>query len=174
MKDNSFQKIEKVVVNTGLGRASAQANFGDKILPEIAKEFAMVTGQKPRERRAVKSIAGFKLRAGTVVGLVATLRGKRMEHFIKKLVGTALPRVRDFRGIRKTSVDARGNLTLGVKEHIVFPEIVPELSRADFGLEVTIVPKIEANHEEAIALYKEVGIPFGDDIKEVKIRKKKK
>ena len=151
--------LEKVVVNVGTGRFSALPNFEDKTLPELVKELSIITGQKPSARPATKSIAGFKLRAGTVVGLKITLRKKRMNEFIKKLLNIALPRVRDFRGIKRESVDANGNLTIGLKDHFIFPEIIPELSKVNFGMEITFVPKIQ-NKEKAVELYKELRIPF--------------
>ena len=151
--------LEKIVINTGLGRLSQQANFEDKVLPEIIKDFALITGQKPASRPARLSIAGFKLRAGTVVGLKVTLRGRRMQQFLERLNKIALARVRDFRGISLNSVDKNGNLTIGIKEHTIFPEISPEASRYDFGLEVTVVPK-NKGREKAIELYRELGIPL--------------
>ena len=151
--------LEKVVVNVGTGRLSALPNFEDKTLPELVKELSMITGQKPSARPAAKSIAGFKLRMGTVVGLKTTLRKKRMSEFIKKLLNVALPRVRDFRGIKTEAIDANGNLTIGLKEHLVFPEVVPELSKVNFGMEITFVPKVQ-NKEKAVELYKELRIPF--------------
>lgn len=160
MQQTDFKKIEKVVVNTGIGRASALPNFKEKILPELTKEFAAITGQKPASRTARLSISGFKLRQGTVVGLKATLRRKRMEQFLQKLIKIVLPRVRDFRGINLKAMDRSGNLTIGLKEHIVFPEINPEQSNVSFGLEITVVPKKIKNRAEAMALYKAIGIPF--------------
>ena len=157
--ENPYRDIEKVVINTGLGRLSAQANFKDKILPEVIKEFALLTGQKPAARIARESIAGFKLRAGSVIGLKATLRGARAEQFLKKLFMVAIPRVRDFRGIPPTSIDGQGNLTLGVKEHIVFPEINPEHMKVNFGLEITIVPSLR-DRDRALEFYKVLGIPL--------------
>ena len=159
MKENTYKNLEKLVVNSGLGRLSSQPNFEDKMLPELVKEFSVIVGQKPAFRSAKKSIAGFKLRAGTVVGLKATLRKKRMEQFFKKLINVVLPRVRDFRGIKNSSIDQNGNLSIGLKEQLVFPEVSPETSKVNFGLEVTIVPKSK-NKEKAVALYKELGIPF--------------
>ncbi len=156
-----FTKIEKVVVNIGLGRMSALTNFEDRILPAVEEELSSITGQKAQRREAKKSIAGFKLRAGTIVGLKTTLRGQKMQQFLKKLINTALPRIRDFRGISDTAIDAAGNLTIGIKEHVVFPEVTPETSKANFGLEVTVVPKLSITaHADAVAFYRELGIPF--------------
>ena len=159
MKENIYKNLEKLVVNTGLGRLSSQPNFEDKILPELVKEFSVIVGQKPAIRAAKKSIAGFKLRMGTVVGLKATLRKKRMEQFLKKMINVVLPRVRDFRGVKSTSIDQNGNLSIGLKEQLVFPEVSPETSKVNFGLEMTLVPKLK-DKEKAVALYKELGIPF--------------
>jgi len=151
--------VEKVVVNTGIGRLSSQPNFEEKILPEITKEISLLTGQKAAFRPAKKSVAGFKLRAGTVVGLKTTLRRKRMLQFLQKIIRVVLPRVRDFRGLNPEAVDAGGNMTIGIKEHLVFPEISPEASKVNFGMELTLVPKLR-NKEKALELYKELGIPF--------------
>lgn len=157
MKDN-FQNLEKIVVNAGIGRLSSQPNFEEK-LKGVIDEFSLVVGQKPAVRTARQSIAGFKLRAGTAVGLKATLRRKRMQSFFRKFVKVVLPRLRDFRGISQKSLDSKGNLTIGIKEHWTFPEVSPETSKVNFGLEVTMVPKVR-NRERAVALYKELGIPF--------------
>jgi large subunit ribosomal protein L5 len=157
--ENSYKKIEKIVINVGTGRLSAQPNFEEKVLPAVVEELASITGQKPSARSAKKSIAGFKLRMGTTVGLKTTLRKKRMSEFLKKLINTALPRVRDFRGVKATAIDSDGNLTIGLKEHLVFPEINPETSKTSFGLEITIVPKFR-DKEKAVELYKELGMPF--------------
>lgn len=158
MKEN-YKNLEKIAVNVGVGRLSGQPNFEDKILPELMKELSLITGQKPAARSAKVSIAGFKLRAGTAVGLKVTLRGQRMRKFLDKLVKVALPRVRDFRGLKKESVDQGGNLTMGLKEQLIFPEINPEVSKVSFGMEITLVPKLR-NREKAMELYKELGVPF--------------
>ncbi|HEY4475308.1 MAG TPA: 50S ribosomal protein L5 [Candidatus Paceibacterota bacterium] len=159
MNEKGIKKIEKIVVNAGIGRLSSQPNF-DKVLPAIVKDFSAITGQKPAFREAKKSVSGFKLREGTTVGLTATLRGSRMAYFLEKFCKVVLPRIRDFRGIDKKSVDERGNLSVGVKENVVFPEINPDISRLDFGLQITVVPKLSEGRERAIELYKEIGIPF--------------
>ncbi len=159
-KEQLYTQLEKIVVNVGVGRLTTQPNFSDKILPEIEKEVSLITGQKTSQRPAKKSIAGFKLRTGTVVGLKVTLRGQRLKGFLEKLVRVVLPRVRDFRGIDPHAIDAAGNLTIGIKEHLVFPEIIPELSKVNFGMEATIVPKIKTKKEKALELYKGLNIPF--------------
>lgn len=155
-----FKKLEKVVVNTGIGRLSGQPNFSDKVLPAVEQEFKAITGQKPMARPAKKSISGFKLRQGIVVGLKSTLRGRRMAQFLEKVIKVVLPRVRDFRGVSNKGIDQRGNLTFGIKDHLVFPEIAAETSKVNFGVEVTVVPKEEKNREEALEFYKQLGIPF--------------
>jgi len=161
-KEEQLKKIDKVVVNTGIGRMTQQPNFEDKILPALIQDFAAITGQKPATRPARISISGFKLRQGAVVGLKATLRRKRMEQFLNKLNKVVLPRVRDFRGIDLKNVDAGGNLSFGVRDHLVFPEISAEHSKVNFGMEVTVVPKSQKIHgrEEAIKLYREIGFPL--------------
>ena len=155
-----MKQIEKIVVNTGIGRLSTQPNFSDKILPEITNNFAAITGQKPSERPAKKSISSFKLRQGLVIGLKSTLRKKRMELFLDKVIRVVLPRVRDFQGISTKNIDGHGNLNFGVKDQLVFPEINAETSKSNFGLEITVVPRKHRTKDEAIAFYKEIGIPF--------------
>ncbi len=128
-------RIEKVTVNVGLN----QARSDQKKVANIERVVAIITGQKPSLRRARKSIASFKLRAGEPVGLALTLRGKRMYDFLERLMRIALPRVRDFRGISRSSIDQQGNLTIGMREMSVFPEIGYEDAEVVSGLEVTIV-----------------------------------
>ena len=152
-------RLDKVVVNVGLGRASQAANFQDKFFPEIIKEIVIITGQKPAPRGAKKSISGFKLREGQIVGLKVTLRGARMYDFVDKLVKMVYPRVRDFRGIDLKNVDERGNLNLGFKDHYVFAETSQETSAVDFGLQITIVCNAK-KREDAVALYKHIGFLF--------------
>ncbi len=151
----ALPKIEKVVVNVGLGRTLKD----EKFLEIALKDLALITGQKPKTTLAKKSIASFKTRKGMIVGAVVTLRGKRMYDFINCLINIALPRTRDFRGINAKSVDRAGNLTIGIKEHIVFPEIKGEEVRNIFGFEITVVVKAK-NREEALALYKALGFPM--------------
>ncbi|MGC9610993.1 MAG: 50S ribosomal protein L5 [Minisyncoccia bacterium] len=157
--ENLYKKIEKVVVNTGLGRLNQQAQFDDKILPEIEVEFATITGQKGSARKAKRSIAGFKIREGQTIGLKATLRHKRMEDFLKRLTNLTLPRVKDFRGLDLGNIDENGNLNIGLKDQNVFPEINTEKSKVNFGLQVTIVPK-KKNREISIDLYRRLGLPL--------------
>lgn len=152
--------LEKIVINVGIGRFSTQNSFNEKILPEVIKDVAAITGQKASPRPAKQSIAGFKLRAGTTVGLKVTLRGKRMEDFLKRLNNIVLPRVRDFRGIDLKKIDKNGNLSIGIKEHVVFPEIKADATSVNFGVEITMVPKRIKSREEAIALYRQLGVPL--------------
>ncbi len=151
----ALPKIEKVIVNIGLGRALKD----EKFLEIALRDMALITGQKPKTTLAKKSIANFKIREGMVIGAVATLRGQKMRDFVARLVKIALPRTRDFRGIDAKSIDKSGNLTIGVKEHIVFPEIKGEEVRNIFGFEITIVVKAK-NKEEALVLYKKLGFPI--------------
>ena len=168
--DLAVPKIEKIVVNVGVGKMGQQTGFQDKILPEVIKSVANITGQKPQTTAAKKSISGFKLRQGQVVGIKATLRGKRMYDFLKKLITIVFPRVKDFRGVSLENIDKQGNLSVGFKENVVFPEINAETSKADFGVEVTMVSKVK-NQKEAVELYKLMGFPFKSE--EDSIRKRK-
>ncbi len=156
----SMNKIAKVVVNTGIGRLSQQPNFQDKVLPALLKDFADITGQKPALRPAAKSISGFKLREGTVVGLKSTLRRQRMAQFLEKITKVVLPRVRDFRGLNPKNVDASGVLNFGIKDSSVFPEISQDAAKINFGIEITVVPKEIKNRDAAMSVYKEIGVPF--------------
>ena len=151
----ALPKIEKVIVNIGLGRALKD----EKFLEIALRDIALITGQKSKTTLAKKSIANFKIREGDIIGTMVTLRGQKMRDFVARLVKIALPRTRDFRGIDAKSIDKSGNLTIGVKEHIVFPEIKGEEVRNIFGFEITIVVKSK-NKEEALALYKTLGFPI--------------
>ncbi|KKU19009.1 MAG: 50S ribosomal protein L5 [Parcubacteria group bacterium GW2011_GWA1_47_11] len=151
--------LEKIVVGIGVGKLRQNAQFENSILPEITKDIAAITGQKPQPRPAKQSIAGFKLREGNMVGLKVTLRGKRMRDFLARMVNVALPRVRDFRGIDPKQIDNAGNLTIGFREHTVFPEISPEESKFDFGFQVTLVSGTK-NKEQARAVFDKLNIPF--------------
>lgn len=146
--------VEKVIVNTGVGRIR-----DEKQQEDIRKYLALITGQKPAPRPAKKAIAAFKTRQGLVVGYKVTLRGKRMYDFLSRLIDIALPRTRDFKGIATSAFDAKGNLTIGVKEHIVFPEIIGEDYRFLFGLEITVVTTAKRK-EEGIELLKLMGFPI--------------
>lgn len=160
MSQKDFKKIDKIVVNVGVGRLSQQADFSDKILPEVLKELAMITGQKPQPREAKRSIAGFKSREGQVVGLRVTLHGKRANDFLSRVINIALPRVKDFRGLDSKNVDQSGNFNLGLREHAVFPEVNLEHSKVNFGFQLTVVPKGIKSRDEAMEFYRELGVPF--------------
>lgn len=128
-------KFKKIVVNVGVGKIVKDAKFLDSIVADVAK----ITGQAPVKTKARKSIAGFKVREGQVVGVVATLRGMRMYSFLDKLINVTLPRVKDFRGIPADGFDGRGNFNIGLKEHLVFPEISSEALEHIFGMQISIV-----------------------------------
>ncbi|MFH0890940.1 MAG: 50S ribosomal protein L5 [Candidatus Liptonbacteria bacterium] len=151
--------IEKVVINAGIGRASQQTNFEDKILPQIIRDVSAVAGQKPQVRRARKSIAGFKIREGQVVGLKVTLRRQKMIDFLTRLFTIVLPRVRDFNGIRADAVDEGGALNIGFQDQYVFPEISPEESGFAFSLGVNLVPR-KRKRPQNMESYREMGVPF--------------
>ncbi len=153
--------IEKVVVNTSFGKLSTNTpDFDGKVLPTIEEQFSAIVGQKGQRRPARISISGFKLRSGIIIALKATLRGARARQFVSRTVNIVMPRVRDFHGIKTSGIDRDGNLTFGIKEHAVYPEIVLEKVKFPFGMEVTIVPKAPMKREAALAFYKELGIPF--------------
>jgi len=154
--------IEKVVVNAGIGKMAARADFKSKVIPSVTEELSLITGQKPSPRPAKKSIAGFSIREGNVIGLKITLRGKRMADFLIRVDSIILPRVRDFKGLDLKNVDKNGNLNIGFKDQLVFPEVDAEKSEIDFGLQVTAVPKI-GGREEAIKIYREIGVPLKKD-----------
>lgn len=148
-------KIEKVVINTGVGRLAKEG----KTIERMEKEIAMLAGQKPVLKKAKKSISGFKLRQGANVGISVTLRGKRMYDFLDRLISIALPRSKDFRGIDKKSFDNMGNLNLGLKESSIFLEINYENIKDIFGLEITVVTTAK-NRERGVELLKQIGFPI--------------
>lgn len=148
-------RIEKIVLNIGLGEAIQNS----KALDAASRDLAAITGQKPAVRRAKKSIAAFKLRAGMPIGLMVTLRGDRMYEFLDRLINLALPRVRDFRGVSTRSFDGRGNYTLGLREQLIFPEIDYDKIDKVRGLEVTIVTTAKTDLE-ARRLLELFGMPF--------------
>lgn len=154
------EKLEKVVVNAGVGKmATTISGFESKVLPELIKELSLITGQKPALRMAKKSIAGFKLREGMTSGLKVTLRGKKMTDFLNRLNQVVMPRLRDFRGINLKNIDSNGNLSIGLREQVVFPEIDPETSKTSFGLQITLVPK-DKYLKDAPSLYRDLGVPL--------------
>jgi large subunit ribosomal protein L5 len=148
-------KIQKVVVNMGLGEATANA----KIIDTGADELARITGQKPVTRRAKKSIAAFKVRKGMPVGTMVTLRGERMWEFLDRLMSIALPRVRDFKGVSPRGFDGRGNYTLGLRDQLLFPEIDYMKVDKARGMNVSVVTTAKTD-EEARKLLQFIGMPF--------------
>lgn len=154
-------KTEKVVVNTSFGRLITGKTTDEqkKIQEGILGDLALICGQKPVLKRAKKSISGFKIRQGMPVGADVTLRRKKMYDFLERLIHLALPRSRDFRGIESKSFDEKGNLTIGIKEHTVFPEILPEKVKNIFGLEITVVTTAK-NREEGMELLRLMGFPI--------------
>ena len=150
-------KIEKVVLNIGLNRALTEKN--PKFREQVKETIVEITGQRPVEVGARQSIAGFKIRKGMVVGLKVTLRRNRMYDFVEKLIKIALPRTRDFRGISQKAVDEGGNLSIGLKEQIVFPEIKADQVALIHPLEVTVVTTT-SKREEGLELLKLLGVPF--------------
>ncbi|QQK74345.1 50S ribosomal protein L5 [Salicibibacter cibarius] len=148
-------KIEKIVINMGVGEAVSNP----KTLDNAMEELALITGQKPIVTRAKRSIAGFKLREGNPIGTKVTLRGTRMYDFLEKLIHVSLPRVRDFRGISSKAFDGRGNYTLGIKEQLIFPEIEYDKIDKVRGMDIVIVTSAETD-EEAKELLTQVGMPF--------------
>lgn len=148
-------KIEKIVINMGVGDAVSNS----KALDVAVEELAQITGQKPVVTKAKKSIAGFRLREGMPIGAKVTLRGERMYQFLDKLISVSLPRVRDFRGVSKKSFDGRGNYTLGVKEQLIFPEIDYDKVNKVRGMDIVIVTTANTD-EEARELLTQFGMPF--------------
>ncbi len=148
-------EVEKISINVGLGEAKEDPKLLDAVVEDIAK----ITGQQPTVTRAKTSIANFKIREGMPIGVKVTLRGESMYEFLYKLISVTLPRIRDFRGISSEAFDGRGNYSLGIKEHTVFPEIVVDEVNKVHGLEVTIVTSAESD-EEAYELLDLMGMPF--------------
>ncbi|MDO4502996.1 MAG: 50S ribosomal protein L5 [Coriobacteriia bacterium] len=152
---NQTPKLEKIVVNMGVGAAAADS----KLLDAAMNDMRTITGQQPCVTRAKKSIAGFHVREGQAIGCKVTLRGDRMWEFLDRLLAVALPRVRDFRGIPATSFDGRGNYTLGITEQLIFPEIDYDKIDRTRGMDITFVTSSE-NNEGALALLTALGFPF--------------
>lgn len=148
-------KVVKITVNRGLGEASQNAKALDSSLSEIA----LITGQKPVVTRAKKAIAGFKIREGMPVGVMVTLRSKRMYAFLDRLLNLALPRIRDFRGVSPKSFDGRGNYSLGIREQLIFPEVDYDSIDQIRGMDISIITTAKTD-EEGRALLKEMGMPF--------------
>ena len=148
-------KLEKIVINMGVGEAAHDSKF----IEAAVKDLELIAAQKPVVTKARKSIAGFKLREGQVIGAKVTLRGENMYNFMEKLINIALPRVRDFRGVSKTAFDGKGNYTLGIKEQIIFPEIEYDQVLKIRGMDIVFVTTAKSN-EEAFELLSGFGMPF--------------
>ena len=162
-------KLKKVVINVGTGTMMKKDKNRNTA---IAERLAKITGQKPALRGAKQSVATFKIRQGDPIGMVITLRGGRMYAFIEKLTNVALPRTKDFRGVNRSGVDNIGNLTLGIKEHTIFPETADEDIRDVFGMSITLVSSAKTR-KEGMAFFELLGLPFKkEDVKEVKKKKK--
>lgn len=148
-------KLEKIVLNMGVGEAAHDAKF----IEAASHDLELIAGQKCVVTKARKSIAGFKLREGQTIGAKVTLRGENMYNFMEKLIKIVLPRVRDFRGVSKTAFDGKGNYTLGIKEHTIFPEIDFDSVLKIRGMDIVFVTTAKTN-EEALSLLKAFGMPF--------------
>lgn len=148
-------RIEKVVINSGIGKFAND----NALVKEVADSLTMIAGQKTVLTDSKTSIAGFKIRKGLKIGVKATLRGQRMWDFLEKLVGAAIPRIRDFQGIKESAVDERGNLNIGIKEHMVFPEIMPENVKRTISLQVNVVTSGK-KRSEGLALFKFLKFPI--------------
>jgi len=150
-----YKRIIKVVVSTGLG---SRKDDKEK-MKGLEKSLSLITGQKPKVNQAKKSIATFKLRQGMPIGYSITLRGARMYDFLEKFINIAIPRMRDFRGLSPDLIDEAGNMTIGLREHIIFPEVSKEDIKSAFGLGVTIVTNAKTK-EEAFEILRSSGFPF--------------
>lgn len=158
-------QLEKIVLNVGMGEAIKTP----KVLDTVVDELAVISGQKPVRKKAKKSIANFGLREGQEVGVSVTLRGARMWEFLDRFVSTALPRVRDFRGLSTRSFDGRGNYSMGVKEQMIFPEINYDQVEQIHGMDITFVTTTTKD-DQALALLRELGMPFRGDEKPVVVK----
>ena len=159
--DMAVPRIEKVVVNIGIGRqvAGKTSEERKKAYGSTMEDLALIAGQKPVLRNAKKSISGFKTRRGMPIGEMCTLRGKKMYDFLERLIHIGLPRSRDFKGIDPKSFDEKGNLTVGIKEHIAFPEVSPEKAKQIFGFEITVATTAKTK-EEGLELLRLLGFPI--------------
>lgn len=151
----ALPRITKITLNSGIGKYLKEKDAVD----EIVAAFRDIAGQKPMLAKAKKSISGFKVREGQEVGVVVTLRGERMWHFLERLIHSALPRIRDFRGIDTKNLDAQGNLNVAVKEHFVFPEVVAENVKNIFGIQITVTNTAKTR-EEGLEFFRMFGFPF--------------
>lgn len=152
---NAVPKITKIIINVGIGKMLA----GGKDFSDIEKNITLIAGQKPVIAKSKKAISNFKLRQGMPVGIHATLRGDRMYDFVSKFVNIVLPRTRDFRGISPRSFDGKGNYSIAIREHTVFPEINPDDIIKHHGMQITFVTTAQ-NNEHGLALLKALGFPF--------------
>lgn len=152
---HALPRLEKVIVNVGINRSNME---GKDMLEFITDSVSRITGQKPVQRLSRKAISNFKIRKGLVVGAMTTLRGKRMEEFLDRLVSFVLPRIRDFRGL-PTKLDGHGNYAIGLTDHTVFPEVPSADVQKTFGLQIQITMRAK-NDEQARALLKHIGVPF--------------
>lgn len=152
---NAVPKLAKIVINVGIGKMLA----GGKDFSDVEKNVTMLAGQKPVIAKAKKAISNFKLRQGMPVGIHVTLRGQRMYDFVYKFVNVVLPRTRDFRGVSPRSFDGKGNYSIAIKEHTVFPEINPDDIIKQHGLQLTFVTTAK-NNDDALILFKTLGFPF--------------
>lgn len=158
MNVHARPNISQVVVNVGVGKKRDDKAF----LEAVRKDLQAICGQASHERRARRAVSGFNVRAGNLVGLRVTLRGKRKQDFVTRFVDATLPRVRDFRGLNKRSLDGCGNLSVGLTEQLSFPEIQPEKTDVVFGVQVTFVTSA-ADDKQGLALFTELGFPFRED-----------
>ena len=163
---HAVPRVMRVVVSVGVGKQRDNVQF----IEAVRRDLALITGQAPQERRARKSVAGFNVREGNLVGYRVTLRGKRRDDFIKRFVDVTLPRVRDFRGLVKTSLDGHGNLSVGLAEHLPFPEVQPEKTDVIFGVQVTFVTSATTN-EAGLELFSELGFPIEGAMREPELAK---
>jgi large subunit ribosomal protein L5 len=155
---NDVPALEKIVVNMGVGEAATDS----KAIDGAVADLRVITGQQPMITRAHKSIASFKIRAGMPIGCKVTLRGDRMWEFLDRLLSTAIPRIRDFRGISLKSFDGRGNYSLGITEQLIFPEIEYDKVDKTRGMDITFVTSADTD-EQAHALFTHLGFPFGNE-----------
>lgn len=153
--DLEVPRITKVVINAGIGKFLKDGNA----ITEVEKSLAAISGQKAVLTKSRQSIAGFKIRQGLEIGVKVTLRGRRMWDFIERFVGATLPRIRDFRGLPHSNIDENGNLNIGLREQLIFPEIIPEQVKNTFSLQVNVVTDAK-NKEKGTALFKLLGFPI--------------
>lgn len=151
----AIPKLQKIVINVGAGEAINDAKY----LETVVENIGVITGQQPVKTKAKKSVSNFKLREGTPIGCKVTLRKKVMYEFLDRLINLALPRTRDFQGVPNKSFDGRGNYTMGIKEHTIFPEIDVDNTNRVHGMDITFVTNAETD-EEAFSLLKHFGMPF--------------